>query len=180
MFCQNCGTANADNGRFCINCGVPLAPAGSPREPSDRQSKGYRLTNPTGIERESAGEPHLRDFLFRVSVRDCCDRPGAPFAIGNRKISRPFGRPGHCRRWFNARIPPSGGDSVRFNLAAIAIPNLLRARMAANDASTVGALRRINAAESWYASKYKKGCSASLDALAEEDDDQDLNCEHAG
>jgi type IV pilus assembly protein PilA len=65
-------------------------------------------------------------------------------------------------------------------LAAIAIPNLLRARMAANEASTVGALRRIHAAESWYASKYKNGFSASLDAFAKEDDDQDLNCEHAG
>ena len=46
-------------------------------------------------------------------------------------------------------------------LAAIAIPNLLRARMAANEASAVGALRQINSACVQYDSDYK-GYPASL------------------
>ena len=39
-------------------------------------------------------------------------------------------------------------------IAAIAIPNLLRSRMAANEASAVGSLRTINTAEVSYASTY--------------------------
>jgi type IV pilus assembly protein PilA len=40
-------------------------------------------------------------------------------------------------------------------IAAIAIPNLLRAKMAANEASAVGALRTINTACVNYATQYK-------------------------
>ncbi len=39
-------------------------------------------------------------------------------------------------------------------IAAIAIPNLLRARMAANEASAVGSVRTINTGEFTYASMY--------------------------
>ena len=39
-------------------------------------------------------------------------------------------------------------------IAAIAIPNLLRSRMAANEASAVGSMRSINTAEVTYASTY--------------------------
>ena len=39
-------------------------------------------------------------------------------------------------------------------IAAIAIPNLLRSRMAANEASAVGSLRTMNTSEVTYASTY--------------------------
>ena len=39
-------------------------------------------------------------------------------------------------------------------IAAIAIPNLLRAKMAANESSAVGSIRTINTAEITYASAY--------------------------
>ena len=39
-------------------------------------------------------------------------------------------------------------------IAAIAIPNLLRSRIAANEASAVGSLRTINSAEVLYATAY--------------------------
>jgi len=39
-------------------------------------------------------------------------------------------------------------------IAAIAIPNLLRSRIAANEASAVGSMRTINTAEVTYASTY--------------------------
>ena len=42
-------------------------------------------------------------------------------------------------------------------IAAIAIPNLLRSRMAANEASAVGSLRTINTAQVTYASTYGVG-----------------------
>ncbi|HUZ47118.1 MAG TPA: prepilin-type N-terminal cleavage/methylation domain-containing protein [Terriglobia bacterium] len=50
-------------------------------------------------------------------------------------------------------------------LAAIAIPNFLRSRVAANQASAVGSLRTLNTAEFTYSSTYDMGFSASLGYL---------------
>jgi type IV pilus assembly protein PilA len=50
-------------------------------------------------------------------------------------------------------------------LAAIIIPNLLRARIAANQASAVGSIRVYAVAETTYASRYDRGYSATLGAL---------------
>ena len=50
-------------------------------------------------------------------------------------------------------------------IAAIAIPNLLRSRIAANQASAVGSLRTINTAEITYASTYNTGYSGALSYL---------------
>jgi len=51
-------------------------------------------------------------------------------------------------------------------IAAIAIPNLLRSRMAANEASAVGSLRTINTAAVTYSSTYPaSGYPATLAAL---------------
>jgi prepilin-type N-terminal cleavage/methylation domain-containing protein len=52
-------------------------------------------------------------------------------------------------------------------IAAIAIPNLLRSRIAANEASAVGSMRTINTAEITFASTYPStGYSADLPSLA--------------
>jgi len=50
-------------------------------------------------------------------------------------------------------------------IAAIAIPDLLKSRQAANQASAVGSLRTVNTAEITYASTYNTGYSLSLAAL---------------
>ncbi len=51
-------------------------------------------------------------------------------------------------------------------IAAIAIPNLLRSRIAANEASAVGSLRTLNTAEVTYNSSYPAaGFTCSLAAL---------------
>lgn len=51
-------------------------------------------------------------------------------------------------------------------IAAIAIPNLLHARIAANEASAVSSLRTINAAEITYASTYPdQGVAIALGTL---------------
>jgi prepilin-type N-terminal cleavage/methylation domain-containing protein len=51
-------------------------------------------------------------------------------------------------------------------IAAIAIPNLLRSRIAANQASAVGSLRTLNTAEVTYSSTYNVGFSGTLAYLA--------------
>ncbi|PYV11084.1 MAG: pili assembly chaperone [Acidobacteria bacterium] len=50
-------------------------------------------------------------------------------------------------------------------IAAIAIPNLLRSRIAANQASAVGSLRTLNTANITYASTYNTGYAAALSYL---------------
>ncbi|MFZ0878036.1 MAG: prepilin-type N-terminal cleavage/methylation domain-containing protein [Candidatus Acidiferrales bacterium] len=51
-------------------------------------------------------------------------------------------------------------------IAAIAIPNLLRARIAANQASAVGSLRTISTSEVTFASTYNDGFSPNLVTLS--------------
>ncbi len=52
-------------------------------------------------------------------------------------------------------------------IAAIAIPNLLRSRISANEASAVGSLRTINTAEITYNTSYPTtGFACSLGAMA--------------
>ena len=50
-------------------------------------------------------------------------------------------------------------------IAAIAIPNLLRSRMAANEASAVGSIRTINTSCVTYSTTYGVGFPTSLAAL---------------
>ena len=50
-------------------------------------------------------------------------------------------------------------------VAAIAIPNLLRAKIAANESSAVSSLRTINTAEVTYSSSWGAGYAAVLDNL---------------
>jgi type IV pilus assembly protein PilA len=50
-------------------------------------------------------------------------------------------------------------------IAAIAIPDLLKSRQAANQASAVGSLRTINTAEVTYSSTYTRGFSNTLPNL---------------
>jgi len=50
-------------------------------------------------------------------------------------------------------------------IAAIAIPNLLRSKMAANEASAVGSVRTINTAEVTYSSTWGSGFAVDLASL---------------
>jgi type II secretory pathway pseudopilin PulG len=67
---------------------------------------------------------------------------------------------------------------VTLIVAAIAIPNLLRARQAANEASAVGSLRAIAVAATAYSSTYGNGFPPSLEAMGGAGAD-DVNCNHA-
>ncbi|HEX5482944.1 MAG TPA: prepilin-type N-terminal cleavage/methylation domain-containing protein [Terriglobia bacterium] len=50
-------------------------------------------------------------------------------------------------------------------IAAIAIPNLLKSRMAANQASAAGSCRGITSSEVTYIAMYRQGYAASLSTL---------------
>jgi len=64
-------------------------------------------------------------------------------------------------------------------IAAIAIPNFMRSRIAANQASAVGSLRTLNTAEFTYASTYNKGFSATLGYLGPPASGSDTDVSHA-
>ncbi len=51
-------------------------------------------------------------------------------------------------------------------IAAIAVPGLLRARMASNEASAVGSLRAVNSAQTAYSTSCAQGFAASMGELA--------------
>jgi type IV pilus assembly protein PilA len=55
--------------------------------------------------------------------------------------------------------------SIILIIAAIAIPNLMRSRMAANESSAVGSLRTINTAEVIYSATYPSVGFANLSSL---------------
>ena len=55
--------------------------------------------------------------------------------------------------------------SIILIIAAIAIPNLLRSKMAANESSAVASLRTINTAEVTYAASWGVGYSPDLASL---------------
>ncbi len=52
--------------------------------------------------------------------------------------------------------------SIILIIASIAIPNLMRSRMAANHASAIGSMRTINTSEVMYATTYGQGYSRLL------------------
>ena len=74
----------------------------------------------------------------------------------------------------------TGVLSIPFILivAAIAIPNLLRARMAANEASAVGSLVTVNRANIEYFSTYGNGYAPALATLGGETGEP-ASCDHA-
>jgi prepilin-type N-terminal cleavage/methylation domain-containing protein len=65
-------------------------------------------------------------------------------------------------------------------IAAIAIPNLLRSRIAANQASAVGSLRTLNTAEVTYSSTYNVGFTATMSYLAPDPTGQNPTSTAAG
>jgi prepilin-type N-terminal cleavage/methylation domain-containing protein len=65
-------------------------------------------------------------------------------------------------------------------IAAIAIPNLLRSRMAANQTSAIGSLRVITTAETSYATTYNMGYSTNLGCLGPPEAGQSPTASAAG
>ena len=164
MFCPKCGQPNPDTTQFCSSCGQAL---GAP--PLTSQAVGSVAPPPPLAPPETSGKAigslicGLLGFIF----------PAAVVAIILGHISR-------------SEIRKSGGRLTGSGLAltglifgylgvafipiliiaAIAIPNLLRARTAANESSAVGMVRTINVAEATYSASHPDvGYACSLDDL---------------
>jgi type IV pilus assembly protein PilA len=70
--------------------------------------------------------------------------------------------------------------AIILTIAAIAIPNFMRSRIAANQASAVGSLRTLNTAEFTYASTYSQGYSSTLGYLGPPPSGTSSDTAHAG
>jgi type IV pilus assembly protein PilA len=161
--CINCGNQIPDgNPSFCPQCGTKLSPVETPSPASASPPLPGPPVTPTtsGLAVVSL----LCGILFFVF-------PSAVAAIifghisrsdirrsGGRKTGAGMAMAGLVLGYFGISIIPI------LIVAAIAIPNLLRAKMAANEVSAVGSLRTLNLAALTYSTTYRK-YPASLSTL---------------
>jgi type IV pilus assembly protein PilA len=163
MFCSLCGASNADNNQTCVRCGAsmlaPAAPAfgvsASPQlPPGQAHTSGKAVASLVcGIFFFFLPTALAAVILGHVSLSEIRRSGGRLVGDGMAIAGLVLGYIGF------AAIP------FILIIAAIAIPNLLRARMAANEASAVGSLRVINTAVISYSATYPNGFPPSLDSL---------------
>jgi len=171
MYCQNCGTTNPDSGQFCSKCGSPLTAAAAVRPTTGPGAVGggsFATLPPFDGNPRTSGKATaslvcgIFTFLFPASI--------AAIILGHISLSeirRSAGRlagrglatTGLVLGYLGLMIFPI------MIVAAIAIPNLLRSRMAANEASAVGSLRTIDVAAVQYASGYENGFPSTFEVF---------------
>ncbi len=137
-YCPQCQQENPDDANFCQKCGASLsAPGGKP------ETSGLAIASLIcGIflfVLPSALLAVIFGHLSRSDIR----------RSGGRKTGDGMAVAGLVLGYAGVMVIP-----LVLIIAAIAIPNLLRSRMAANEASAVGSLRSINTAVVVYASTY--------------------------
>ena len=162
MFCPKCGAPLQENSQFCGQCGAAATVQPSPAHPQAASSVEAGRTSGKALGSLITGIFGLAMFPFaivaiilgHISRSEIQKSNGRMQGAGMALTGLVFGYLGI------AFIP------IILIIAAIAIPNLLRARIAANESSAVAGVRTINTAEISYASEYPKvGCAATLAAL---------------
>jgi len=188
MFCVKCGASNPEGSKFCAKCGASIsagaasqADASAPA-PTPAQSSMPLQPPAYAVPVESSGKAlgslicGILFFFFPAAV--------VAVVLGHLALSdinKAAGRlTGRGMAVAGLVLGYSGVLFIPFILiiAAIAIPNLLRARMAANEALAVESLRVINAANATYQNTYGNGFAPSLDALGGEAGSA-ASCDHA-
>lgn len=168
MFCTHCGAENPDASQFCSRCGTNLHASSAPSAGTSAPAStaGLYSSAPT----ETSGKAiaslicGILFFFLPAAV--------AAIILGHlslAEIRRSAGRlAGEGTAIAGLVLGYIGVAFIPFILiiAAIAIPNLLRARMAANEASAVGSLRTIVTANVTYSSTYANGFAPDLSTLA--------------
>jgi type IV pilus assembly protein PilA len=165
-FCAACGNSLAEGERFCRVCGrdstggapAPVVASSSPPTPSvPANTSGKAITSLV------CGLLFFIPFLFIVGIvfghlalseikRSAGRLKGEGLAIAGLVLGY---------SWVVFALP------LILIIAAIAIPNLLRARMAANEASAAASVRTVTAAEITYSSEHPTaGFTCSLSDLS--------------
>ena len=172
-----CAAENPINGRYCSSCGALLQGQRDLPPQVSYAAPAVPYTGPKKTSGKAIGSLicGLLFFIFPSSI--------AAIILGHLSL-------GDIRR-SGGRLTGSGMATTGLVLgyagvsmipiliiAAIAIPNLLRAKMAANEASAVGSLRTIMTAEISFDDSYANGFAPNLEALGGNAGDQD-SCDHA-
>ena len=173
MFCQTCGMANPDSRQFCSKCGKPLPSSAAARvtpAPAAVRASSSEAPPPFTGDAPTSGKAiaslvcGIFTFFLPASV--------AAIILGHISLSeirnsagriggRGLATTGLVLGYLGLIIIPV------MIVAAIAVPNLLHARVAANEASAVGSLRSVNTAAIIYAARFENGFPSSLDVLGE-------------
>jgi type IV pilus assembly protein PilA len=158
-FCRHCGNSINDEDTFCPSCG---AAAGTRGPATSEAAAGPAKTSAKAIISLVCG---LFIFFFPLSI--------VAIILGHlshSKIKKSAGRlAGEGLATAGLVLGYMGVAAVPLILiiAAIAIPNLLRARMAANESSALASVRTIAVAEVSYAAAHPEaGFTCSLSELS--------------
>ncbi len=154
MKCPNCAQQIEDDASFCRHCGTTLSPSASPGSTGQPETSGKAIASLV-----------LGLFFF------LCPASILAIIFGHMsysEINRSAGRlKGKGMAIAGLVLGYCGVAVIPFIMiiAAIAIPNLLRSRIAANQASAVGSLRTLNTAAITYSSTYNVGFPPDMAAL---------------
>jgi type II secretory pathway pseudopilin PulG len=160
MICSQCGQALPEGAYFCQKCGAEAKPEAAPTGPAAGAPIQQAQTSGLAIGSLICG-------LFSLFVL-----PGiAAVVMGHvalSKIKQSAGRIGGRGVAIAGLVLGYLGLAfvpVTLIIAALAIPNLLRARMAANESSAMSSVRTISTAEISYQASFEKGFAPDLASL---------------
>ncbi|HEY4052127.1 MAG TPA: DUF4190 domain-containing protein [Terriglobales bacterium] len=143
MICPKCGAAAADNSQFCSNCGHAFLPAQFARQPV-APLLGPPQTSGKAIASLVCGIINFFPFFIVAIVLGRISRSEIRKSAG-RLTGDGIALAGLILGYMGVVAIP-----LILIVAAIAIPNLLRARIAANEATAAASVRELVSAEIGY------------------------------
>ena len=168
MYCSRCGQENPAGGSVCGSCGQPLMQPGTAPVISPGTGTGAGTPSETARNDGKAIASLLLGLLSLACLGFLTGIPAIILGhISRSDIKKSMGRlKGEGMALAGLTMGYVGVALFILIIAAIAIPNLLRSRIAANESNAAGNIRTINTAEVVYATNYPQvGFSSSLGAL---------------
>jgi len=168
MFCSKCGSQVADSVKFCSNCGAPATDTTAATAPPVIAAPTTTTYAPVGTE-QTSGKAVASLICGIINIFPLSLAAIILGHISLSEIGKSAGRiKGRGLAIAGLILGYLGLVAIPFILiiAAIAIPNLLRAKIAANESSAVGSIRNLLTAEIAYQSNNTRaGFTCSLSDL---------------